>query len=627
MIKLELKNWVLVVQGSEETAITHGELRIFFTALSEHQLDEANNRYLYTEKTKLLEVIKETVQYLEEEGIKYTTDEQVSGILKRFNQEKIEYENVIDRIRKKSISEKLPPTYEGQNFIRTLRPHQQGGLNHLLSVNHGANFSVPGSGKTAVIYAAFDYMRKDNTIDKIFVIGPRSCFLPWEEEAGYCFEKPIRIMRLAGPKTQRNSAYYLSEEYDLFLCTYQTVVNDIEDIIALCQRHKVLLVIDESHNIKKLEGGVWSEAMLRIAPYAIRRALLSGTPMPNDYSDLWTQITFLWPGEHILGNRSQFRYRCEDEKERAEIKKSLRNIIYRTKKSELGLPPVKFILHKCDLQPYQSSIYKALAVKYLSELQIQPEDRESLRLWRKGRLVRLIQAASNPTLLNQFSEEFNIDPLAIDRTSILQLIEKYPNYEIPVKFELANKLIRELLANGEKVVLWTTFVHNIKMLRKILKDIKPFIVFGAVPRDESESVEFNREQQIRHFKETNIPSVLIANPAACAESISLHKTCHHALYLDRTFNCGQYMQSLDRLHRIGLNEDEIVYYHILLANKTIDETIEKRLLEKQKIMLSLLEDELPIGTLEVEEYQMEPKEDQEMIDFNETIIDLKKYWS
>jgi hypothetical protein len=200
VIRLELKNWVLIVRGSEETSITHGELRIFFTALSEHKLDEANNRFLYTKKTKLLEVIKETVQYLEEEGIKYTTDEQVSGILNRFNQEKLEYENVIDRIQKKNISEKLPTEYEDQSFIRALRPHQISGLNHLLSVNHGANFSVPGSGKTTVIYAAFDHMRKENIVDKIFVIGPRSCFSPWEEEASYCFENPIRIMRLIGSK-------------------------------------------------------------------------------------------------------------------------------------------------------------------------------------------------------------------------------------------------------------------------------------------------------------------------------------------------------------------------------------------------------------------------------------------
>ena len=149
-------------------------------------------------------------------------------------------------------------------------------------------------------------------------------------------------------------------------------------------------------------------------------------------------------------------------------------------------------------------------------------------------------------------------------------------------------------------------------------------MYGAVPQDESEDVEFNREQQIRQFKEASWPTVLLANPAACAESISLHRACHHALYLDRTFNCGQYMQSLDRIHRIGLRPNEVVTYHILIARDTIDETIDRRLNEKQETMLHLLEDELPVGTLEIEEHQMEPSEDEETVDFEETLKDLRK---
>ena len=91
--------------------------------------------------------------------------------------------------------------------------------------------------------------------------------------------------------------------------------------------------------------------------------------------------------------------------------------------------------------------------------------------------------------------------------------------------------------------------------------------------------------KLKEFKISKEPNVLIANPAACAESISLHKVCHHAIYLDRTFNCGQYLQSLDRIHRIGLSKDEKVFYHILQAENSIDETIHRRLNEKEKNML------------------------------------------
>ena len=410
----------------------------------------------------------------------------------------------------------------------------------------------------------------------------------------------------------------------MLLCTYQTAANDLEEIIDLCRRFKMFVVIDESHNIKRLEGGVWSQAVLNIAPYATKRAILTGTPMPNDLVDLWSQITFLWPGEQVLGNREQYRYRCENENEYESIKQAIQPFFFRTKKAELGLPPIKTLVHECKLKPYQESIYKALAIKTLHELNIQPAERQALRQWRKAKLVRLLQAASNPTLLTQYSEEFNLNPLRGEGVSILQIIDKYPEYETPVKFELTNDLVRKLLLDGEKVVIWTTFIHNIKMLRKYFEDIDPFVVYGAVPKDESEDSEFNREQQIRNFKETANPNILIANPAACAESISLHKACHHAVYIDRTFNCGIYMQSLDRLHRIGLRSDEIVTYHLMFARNTIDGTIDRRLAEKQEKMLRLLEDDLPIGTFEVEQYEMVQTDDEEQTDFQETIKDLQQ---
>lgn len=620
MVKLSLKNKSLIVEGSATGEIFKWEHRIFFTTLAGYQLDELNHRYLFSDKKKLISTISETATYLKEEGINFETDEDISKVLQQVRIEQVEYERAKEGLLKGAAPKKLLSL--SPRIIRPLKPHQQLGVEHLLSVKYGANFSVPGSGKTTVIYAAFENLRREGAVDKLLVIGPRSCFFPWEEEAIKCFGFPFRTVRLTGTKANRQSAYLQADDYDLFLCTYQTATNDVDEITSLCRDYKLFVVIDESHNIKRIEGGVWSEAMLDIAPYATRRAILSGTPMPNDFTDLWSQITFLWPAEQVLGNRDQYRYRCEDSNELDSIRRSLRPFFFRAKKSELGLPPVKFTIHKCNLKPYQSSIYKALATKILSEISTQPEERKMLRQWRKARLVRLLQAASNPTLLNQYSEEFHISPISIEGASIIQLIEKYPEYEIPIKFELVNRLVNRLLSKDEKVVVWTTFVHNIKMLNNLIKNVKPFIVFGAVPKDESEDVEFNREQQIRQFKETRGPAVLLANPAACAESISLHKVCYHAVYLDRTFNCGQYMQSLDRLHRIGLEPGEIVTYHLIIAQQTIDETIDRRLDEKQERMLRLLEDQLPVGTFEVEQYEMEPAEDEETIDFEEALRDI-----
>jgi SNF2 family DNA or RNA helicase len=564
----------------------------------------------------------ETIEYFDNQNLRYELDVPAKLLLDQIIDGQKNYEKVVIAV--SQLRKQKTPIQQPSRLIRRLKEYQLRGLAHLLEVENGANFSVPGSGKTTVIYAAFDKLREDDVVDKLFVIGPRSCFQPWEDEATACLNYSLKIIRLVGSKASRKSTYYQADDYDLFLSTYQTASNDEAEIIDLCKRYRIFMVIDESHNIKRMEGGIWAEAILNVGQFAIRRAVLSGTPIPNSLTDLWTQITFLWPNEQVLRDRNSFRFRCEDKTEVPEIQKAIKPFIFRVTKRELGLPAPQFEYHYCDLNPYQKSIYHALATKLLQELTLEPTERIVLREWRKAKIVRLIQAATNPTLLAKYSEEFDVPPLSGEGISPVKLIEKYPKYEMPTKFVEARNIIREIINQGQKVILWTTFIFNIQMLQQLFADLEPLIVYGGIPKDESEDIEFNREQQIRKFKESSNPELLIANPAACAESISLHKVCHHAVYLDRTYNCGQYMQSLDRIHRIGLAPDELVFYHLLIAKNTIDETIDRRLEEKKKTMLNILEAEIPIGTFEVEGNQLGQSEDEEKVDFAETIKDLKK---
>jgi SNF2 family DNA or RNA helicase len=83
---------------------------------------------------------------------------------------------------------------------------------------------------------------------------------------------------------------------------------------------------------------------------------------------------------------------------------------------------------------------------------------------------------------------------------------------------------------------------------------------------------------------------MIANPAACGEGISLHKACHHAIYLDRTFNAAHYLQSVDRIHRLGLSQDEVTRIDILEAKDTIDSRVANRLKAKIDSMSLILND-------------------------------------
>ena len=88
-------------------------------------------------------------------------------------------------------------------------------------------------------------------------------------------------------------------------------------------------------------------------------------------------------------------------------------------------------------------------------------------------------------------------------------------------------------------------------------------------------------------------NVLIANPFAVAESISLHKACHNAIYLERSFNAAHFIQSKDRIHRYGLPSGVQTNYYYLVSENSIDETINERLNIKEQRLIEIMEN-MPI---------------------------------
>jgi len=93
--------------------------------------------------------------------------------------------------------------------------------------------------------------------------------------------------------------------------------------------------------------------------------------------------------------------------------------------------------------------------------------------------------------------------------------------------------------------------------------------------------------------------ILIANPAACAESISLHKNCHNAIYYDLSYNSGQYLQSLDRIHRVGGSENIGANYYFLHYENTIDSDILVNLNRKANKMYEIIEGDYNIYSLDM----------------------------
>ncbi len=97
----------------------------------------------------------------------------------------------------------------------------------------------------------------------------------------------------------------------------------------------------------------------------------------------------------------------------------------------------------------------------------------------------------------------------------------------------------------------------------LIKDI----IFGLLNKGEREKIIEEFHSIDSRFK------VVIANPFAVSESILLHKACHTAIYMERTFNAAKFLQSKDRIHRVGLDQNTITNYYYLLSVNSIDETI------------------------------------------------------
>lgn len=596
-VVIVLSDGKLIIKADKAPQLLKGVHKIFFSNILGFDISYNFIGYI-TAKSNLQKILAESVNYIKDKKIDIKLNSDAEAML-------IDLENTTSKFnesKKKGIllKEKKVNKISINGLKRDLKDYQIPAVVHMVEVENTANFSVPGSGKTSIVLSAYAVLKSIKEINKLIVIGPRSSFMPWEEEFYACFHKKPNISRIVGSKTFRKTIYKNLGSRELVLLTYQMASNDIKELIKVLQKDKVMLVLDESHNIKRLEGGVWSDAVLKLGYYAKRRVILTGTPTPNSILDLWSQITFLWPNSSILGTKNRFKYNLEKNEKEAieEIKDRLYPFYWRIRKSDLQLPKPRFHHIKIHMRRYQKLIYNAIATKILSELVKKPEERANLRIWRKAKMVRLLQAASNPSLLTKYSEVFKIPPLDGTGLSVQQLIEKYPNFETPPKIEAAANLVKELVKKKQKVIVWTSFIHNIKTLQKILFDLSPDLIYGDIPKDKSENEELNREKIIHQFKTSSKHMVLIANPSACAESVSLHKVCHHAIYVDRTFNGAHFLQSLDRIHRIGLGKKDKVNYWILECKETIDEVIDERLEEKKRKMLELLGEEFAVLNLE-----------------------------
>jgi len=474
-------------------------------------------------------------------------------------------------------------------FKRSLTETQIRDLGRILRLSHGANFSVPGAGKTATLLAAYEACRGRGQVDALLVVAPKNAFLAWEDELAACYpneaDRP-KIARIAGGSAQ--ALQTLVKDPEIALITYQFLPNVLDSVRSWVRRHHTHVVLDESHRIKAGAMGVYAFSALQLSGAAIRRDLLTGTPMPNSPEDLRAQLEFLWPGQQILPEQ---RLKAEEPQGVLDqVQQVLRPLYVRTTKHELRLPRLEIVPVTVELGKLQRELYELLR----SEARrlaagFSPLDVRFLRRL-GGHVLKLLEAASNPMLLAA-AEDVDVESEDGSWSAVWELLREIARTEKPAKIAKAVELAEDALAHKSdtKVLIWTSFVQNVLALEKLLASFGPVTLYGAIATGSDEEAD-TREGRIRRFHGDPTCRVLIANPAACSEGISLHKACHYSIYVDRTFNAAHFLQSVDRIHRLGLGEEIITRVEIIEARLTIDMRVAKRLKAKIDSMSVILND-------------------------------------
>lgn len=563
-------------------------------------------------------IIVRLTEYLTKENISFSVDEPIQKILSQLKSHRGQLAVLRSKARSFKRGNRLNSFDEFQEFARRhvhrhLKSHQLKAAFHFYLVRNAANFSVPGSGKTSVVLSVYEKLRLEGRVNIVFVIGPPACFGPWKNEFKETLNRqPIARVLAGGGRQSRELEYFRqpAPNEELYLSTFQTVANDYSLIRSFFSQKGVnaFLVVDEAHYIKQI-GGIWANAIIAISSAATFRGVLTGTPIPNKYIDLFNIFDFLWGKDVVLDLRTKSRIRnCEEAGRFSEAKQVLDETIgplfYRVRKSDLGLTPQVF--HDpivVAMNKIEKKIYNAIVSK-IREYSTQDflKNIDLVKRLRKGRIMRLRQCTSFAKLLSTAVDDYQED-LIEGESDLAKLITGYEKLETPAKLRRLITMLEELRFRQEKVVVWCHFVAALEFISKSLTSntFRNKCIYGKIPAEQTAlEEEENRESIIVEFLDPSSGlDILLANPAACAESISLHKTCHTAIYYDLSYNAAQFLQSLDRIHRVGGSETTSSHYYFLQYEKTVDQDIRANLDNKARKMSHIVDQDFPIYSLDM----------------------------
>jgi SNF2 family DNA or RNA helicase len=290
---------------------------------------------------------------------------------------------------------------------------------------------------------------------------------------------------------------------------------------------------------------------------------MTGTPVANRPYDIWSQIFFLDAGESLGKDFEEFRAQLDltndlwsDDSKREALETGLagiftkiRGFAIRETKTSAGIELPEKQIQNLYVEPETKQ--RALYDHYRNDLRatvtrdgvlVDDDAEEMLK-----RLLRLVQIASNPALVDQ---SYNESPGKLPR-----LVE----------------LVEDAMAADSKMIIWTTFVDNVRWLKQRLEAYGTTAVYGGLSNQE-------RDDAVRSFKVDPDCRLLIATPGSAKEGLTL-TVANRAVFYDRSFSLDDYLQAQDRIHRISQQQKCFVWN--LICSGTVDEWLDSLLAAKR----------------------------------------------
>lgn len=453
-------------------------------------------------------------------------------------------------------------------------PYQAEAVQVTKNLEHAALFHEQGLGKTKMALDLILYWLVSGTVDSALVITKKTLVENWEREIK--FHTHLRSVVIG--QNRRANFYAFNRPGRLYLSHYEAIYSERGRFKLFAKSRRLGVILDESQRIKNPKSRP-AIALHSLAPYFVRRIIMTGTPVANRPYDLWSQIYFLDMGAS-LGNCFQaFKSDMDFTNEfqpNSEITNTFENrllSVYRkinqftireTKQSaEIILPQKNIRNISAQLESTQHALYEKYRTELAAEVLkngVSTLDEVETIL---KRLLRLVQVASNPKLVD----------------------EDY--ISTPGKLNSLDEILKKRDATKQKTIIWTGFTGNVDMIARRYTTMNPARMHGK-------RTIADRNKDVRRFIEDPCCRILVATPGAAKEGLTL-TVANHAIFFDRTFSLDDYLQAQDRIHRIS--QENLCLVENIVASGTIDEWIAELLSAKQ------LAASLTLGDINIEEYR------------------------